>query len=74
MPVLMQRPCQDLDCQSKSLAMSRLRFTRMKTATCRCSAYGNERFRFWDDKPDYYQSNQLAIACAEALARYEIKG
>ena len=51
MPVPMQRPCQDSNHQSKSLAMSRLRFIRIKTATCQCSAYGNEQFRFWDGKP-----------------------
>jgi hypothetical protein len=29
---------------------------------------------FGTTNPDYYESNQLAIACDEALASYEVKG
>ena len=47
----MQRPCQDLDCQSKSLATSRLGSIRIKTATCQCSGDGKPPCRFWDGKP-----------------------
>ena len=65
----MQPPCQDFDCQSKSLAMCRLGFVQTNTATCQCSAYGNQRFRFWDGKARLLN----AIACAEALASYGVR-
>ena len=64
--LLMQRACQDLYCQSKSLAMSRLRFTGIKTTTCQCSGYGKQRFRFWDGKPrdivDFHRGTFMCLA------------
>jgi hypothetical protein len=55
----MQRPCQDLDYQSKSLAMSRLNFFGLKRRRANVPRMGTTGSVFGTANSDFYRLSDL---------------